>query len=114
MENSDLIVIYVTAPTADEADQISRMLIERRQAACVNVIAGATSYFRWEGKARKDAEWLLVIKTRQILFDTVSATVKECISYSIPEIIALPIIHGTTDILSWIQSETEEGGTASC
>ena len=114
MDTTGFIVIYVTTPTSDEAAKIARSLVERRQAACVNVIAGATSYYRWKGCSRQDPECLLVIKTRESLFDAVAATVKELTGYSVPEIIALPIVHGTVDILNWLEEETTGESRKTC
>ena len=83
----------------------SSLLIERRLAACVNVLPGVISVYRWEGELQRDEEWLLVAKsTRQVLDDLVRC-VKALHSYDLPEIIALPIGGGSEAYLRWIDGE---------
>ena len=100
-------VILVTCKDAFEAQKISERLLQRHQAACVNIVSQVVSLFCWQGRQEQSQEALLVIKTRAVLFEAVRTTVRECHSYETPEIIALPVIAGDTDYLDWVASETE-------
>lgn len=100
-------IIFVTCKDVEQAKQISHALLDRKEAACVNVIPGIQSFFRWQGKDDQATEVLLVIKTQAVLFEAVRKTVKEIHSYQTPEIIALPVIDGDADYLNWIREETE-------
>jgi periplasmic divalent cation tolerance protein len=106
-EGKACVVVLVTCKDADQAKQISSVLLEQHEAACVNVIHQLTSFFRWQGKIERADEVLLLIKTSADLFESVRQTVKKCHSYQTPEIIALPVIDGDADYLSWIREETE-------
>jgi periplasmic divalent cation tolerance protein len=103
---SDAIAILCTAPDAASAERIAAALVEERLAACVNLAPGLTSYFRWEGKVQREAEVLLVIKTRRARFDAVAARVRSLHPYTVPELIALPIEAGTPDYLAWLAEST--------
>jgi periplasmic divalent cation tolerance protein len=98
------IVVLVTAKDTAQAERIARKLVERELAACVNVLPGARSFFRWEGKVDRTREVLLIIKTRRSVFPRLARAVKELHSYSVPEIIALPIVAGSPDYLRWIDA----------
>jgi periplasmic divalent cation tolerance protein len=102
---TDYIVILVTAGSSDEAARIANSLLARRKAACVNIVPGASSIFRWQGNIESAQESLLVVKTRLSLLDDVVALIKQVHSYDVPEIIALPIIGGNQDYLQWIGEE---------
>lgn len=104
--NSEEIVILITTPHEDEALKIARSLVEARLAACVNIIKDIRSIYSWQGKIEDDSEVLLIVKTRKELFESLSEKVKELHSYSVPEIIALPIISGSEDYLKWINEVT--------
>ncbi len=96
------IVILITAASAEEAQRISSLLLEHRKAACVNIIPKVASRFWWQGKLDSAEESLLVVKTRASLLPEIIELVKGVHSYSVPEIIALPIIGGNPDYLAWI------------
>lgn len=102
---SDHLVVFVTAGSEAEARQIGSALVERKLAACAN-LTPVQSIFMWEGQAQDDAEVLLILKTRAALFDDLAAAVQALHSYDLPEIIALPIVAGSTDYLHWIDEET--------
>ena len=108
MKNADLAVILVTASSRAEAEKISAVLLGERKAACVNIIPGVSSRFWWQGKIDSADELLLVIKTRISAIQDIIALVKKNHSYAVPEIIALPVIDGSADYLSWIREETRE------
>ena len=101
------IVVLVTVSSEQEAETIATALLEERLAACVNVTSPVRSLYRWEGRIADDREWQLIIKTQARLFDALATRIRALHSYDIPEIIALPVLAGTTDYMNWIQNETE-------
>ncbi len=103
MEVSSYIVLFITTATADEARQISRRLLERKKAACVNIVQGVSSHFWWQDKLDSAQESLLIVKTKSSLLPEIIELVKGMHSYDIPEIIALPIVGGNEDYLQWIE-----------
>ena len=100
------IVVYVTAPNEDEAAGIARSLVELKLAACVNIIKDIRSIYRWQGTLQDDSEVLMIIKTREELFDPLTVEVRKLHSYDVPEIIALPISLGSEDYIKWIREST--------
>lgn len=100
------IVVLITAPSSEEAVKIAKALVEERLAACANIIRDIRSVFRWEGKIEDDSEVLIVIKTREALFEDLEKRVRELHSYSVPEVIALPIVKGSEAYLNWLGEET--------
>ena len=105
MEDS-YVVLLITTSTNGEAEQISRLLLERRKAACVNIISGVDSLFLWNQKLDSAKESLLIVKSRASLIPEIIDLVKGVHSYDVPEIIALPIIGGNPDYLEWIDKNT--------
>jgi len=105
MEESACIVLFITTATAEEAQQISNVLLNQRKAACVNIMPNVTSLFWWQDKIESANENLLIVKTKASLLDEVVRLVIENHSYEIPEVIALPIIGGNQDYLEWIYKE---------
>ena len=102
MEESAYVVVLITAADAEEARQISRLLLEKRKAACVNIAAGVNSFFWWEDKIDSARENLLIIKTKASLLPEIINLVKAIHSNTVPEIIALPIVGGNREYLQWI------------
>ncbi|MEW6571160.1 MAG: divalent-cation tolerance protein CutA [Nitrospirota bacterium] len=100
------IVVFITASEENEAVKIAKALVESRLAGCVNIIRGIRSIYRWEGKIEDENEVLLVVKTRGDLFESLSKKVKEIHGYTVPEIIAIPIIKGSEDYLKWLEEVT--------
>ena len=100
------IVILVTAGSSEEAARIADRLLAGRKVACVNIVPGVNSVFRWQGNIESAQESLLVFKTRLSLLDDVVALIKQLHGYDVPEIIALPIIGGNQDYLQWVSEET--------
>lgn len=99
------IVVYVTAGTAEEADKLAQTLVGEKLAACVNRIKSVRSVYRWQGQVEQSDEELLVIKTRKDLFRALEKRVRALHSYSVPEIIALPIIAGSAGYLAWLRDQ---------
>ena len=100
------IVVFITASSKKEARKIARGLLEEKLVACVNIIDEVESHFWWQGKIDSAKEALLVIKTKKELFNKLAKKVKSLHSYSVPEIISLPIISGNKDYLKWINDST--------
>ena len=106
------IIVYVTAGSASEAEQLAQALIGEKLAACVNRISSVRSVYRWQGEVEQSDEELLIIKTRKELFSAVEKRVRELHSYAVPEIVALPIIAGSAPYLAWLRDQvTAEPGS---
>lgn len=99
---SEYIVVFVTVASRKEAKQISRKILEKKLAACVNIISSISSQYWWKGKIDSSKEFLLIIKTKKELFSKLKDSIKKVHSYTVPEIIALPIVSGNVEYLNWI------------
>ncbi|MDO8472927.1 MAG: divalent-cation tolerance protein CutA [Dehalococcoidia bacterium] len=102
----ELVVVFITSASESEAHSLARMLVEKRLAACVNTFHNVHSLFWWQGKVDSAHEVLLIVKTRAALLPNLVESVKKAHSYTVPEIIALPIIGGNPDYLKWVVDET--------
>jgi periplasmic divalent cation tolerance protein len=102
------IVVLITAPDEETGREIARALLAENLAACINITSPIRSIFRWEGEICDDGEVLLIIKTRPELFEQVLRVVKDNHPYEVPEVIALPIVMGLPEYLSWIEAETQD------
>lgn len=102
----NFIFVYITTKNKEQAVQIGKTLVEEHLAACVNIIDKMTSIYRWEGRVNEDSEAILIVKTRESLFDKLSDRVKSLHSYTCPCIIAFPVIAGNNDYLKWLEAET--------
>lgn len=102
---TDKIVVLSACDSEDEASQVARALVEKRLAACVNIIAGARSIYRWKDSIEDSPEWLLVIKSRRGLFPALRAEFRKLHSYEVPELIALPVVEGAGNYLAWLDRE---------
>lgn len=100
------IVVFITASDEDAAVKIARSLVEAKLAGCVNIIKNIRSVYRWEETVEDEPEVLMVAKTKKALFDELMKKVKELHSYTVPEIIALPIVEGSEDYLQWLRDVT--------
>lgn len=100
--------MFVTAATAEEAERLGRIIVESRLAACTNVLNGIQSIFRWENKISVENECLMLVKTTLERYPELETVIRRHHSYSIPEIIALPIIAGSAPYLEWIRDETRK------
>ena len=105
-DDSGKVVVFVTASSEEEAEKIASLLLEKRKAACVNVIPRVSSRFWWQGRLDSAQESLLIIKTRAALVPELTDIVKKAHSYSVPEIMALPVVAGNKDYLDWVDRET--------
>jgi len=104
---SSHIVILVTTKDGTEAEKILRQLLGARLVACGNIVSGVKSLFWWEGKIDEAAEALLVLKSRSDLFGKITQCVRAHHSYSVPEILALPVADGHGDYLKWIDESAQ-------
>jgi periplasmic divalent cation tolerance protein len=104
---TDRLVVLMTAGSQEEADRIASELVAARLAACVNVVPGITSVYRWQGEVQRDQEWLLVAKTRREALDRLVARVREIHSYDVPEVVALPVVDGSEAYLRWVDGEVD-------
>jgi periplasmic divalent cation tolerance protein len=102
---TDKIVVLSACGSADEAGRIARALVEKRLAACVNVLAGARSIYRWKDAIEDEEETLLLIKTSRPLLDEVRAEIERLHSYEVPEVIALQVVDGSESYLAWMNRE---------
>lgn len=102
----DEIVAIITASSENEAVIIAKALIENKLAGCVNIIKNIRSIYSWQGKIEDEPEVLMIAKTQKHLFDSLMKKVKELHSYTVPEIIALPIVEGSEEYLKWLREVT--------
>ncbi len=103
---TDYIVVLITASKEEEAAKIAKDIVTSRLAACVNIVRGIRSIYRWQEKIEDEGEVLMIVKARRNLFGELKERVKELHSYTVPEIIALPIIEGSEEYLKWLGDET--------
>ncbi len=97
-------VVLVTASSQQEAETIAKALVELKLAACANMFP-IQSIYRWQGEVHNEPEWQLIIKTDLAQFSALEAKIREIHSYSVPEIIAIPIVAGSQSYLQWISEQ---------
>lgn len=97
-----------TVPDEKTGQKIATKLIKDRLAACVTVSVSSQSFYWWNGKISKDREYILFIKTKSSLFPELEKKIQEIHPYEVPEIIALPLIKGSSKYLNWIEKETKD------
>lgn len=103
------VFVYITCENAAEAERIGAALVEKRLAACANVLPAMRSMYWWEGKVERAEEAVLIAKTRDVLVDDLTDAVKRLHGYEVPCVVAVPIVGGNPDFLEWIRSETTGG-----
>ena len=103
---SSCISVTTTTATKEEAQKIARHLVAQRVAACVQIAGPIISTYRWKGKVETATEWLCLIKTQESLYPELEKEIISLHSYETPEIIAVEIIKGSRDYLSWLKRET--------
>ncbi len=103
-------VVLVTGPEPATLESIGRVLVEERLAACVNIIPGVTSVYRWEGEIRADSEALAVIKTTEDCVQAARLRVAELHPYDVPEFVALEVVEGSPAYLQWVRESVATGG----
>jgi periplasmic divalent cation tolerance protein len=102
---TDKIVVLTNCGSADEAAKIARALVEKKLAACVNVMPAGRSIYRWKGVIEDQQESLLVIKSSRALFNDLRVEIEKLHSYEVPEVIAVPIVDGSEGYLEWLDRE---------
>jgi periplasmic divalent cation tolerance protein len=100
---TDKIVIFVAVGNSNDAAVLAKSLVEKRLAACVNLLPGVASWYWWEGKVTEDQEVLLMMKTSRDKFAALEKEVLRLHSYAVPEVIALQIVEGSRNYLNWIE-----------
>lgn len=103
----EYIQVLTTIGSEEEAGWLARLLLERRLAACVQVIGPITSRYRWQGEPQTEQEWQCLVKTTRAAYDAVEAAIREAHSYDEPEIIAIPIVAGSPGYLAWIDENVD-------
>jgi periplasmic divalent cation tolerance protein len=104
---TDYIVVFITAKSEKEGEKIAQALLKEKLAACINIVPGLKSMFRWKGQISTEEEVLLLIKTKDKLFEKLKKRIIELHSYEVPEIIALGILAGYEKYLDWLKREIE-------
>jgi periplasmic divalent cation tolerance protein len=109
---TDKRIVLTTADSEDEARKIARALVERKLAACVNIVPQIESIYRWKDEVEEGREWLLLIKTTSAGFNRVREAIAELHSYDLPECICLEIEDGSSEYLDWIQASVDGNATS--
>jgi periplasmic divalent cation tolerance protein len=104
--DSGVRVVLVTAPDVETAARIGRTLVEERLAACVNVVPGLRSIYRWEGRVEDEAEVLMLVKTEAARCRALAARVKDLHPYDVPEVLELPAAGGSAAYIEWVRTES--------
>jgi periplasmic divalent cation tolerance protein len=107
MPGTDKIVVLITAPSEEEALKIATALVDEKLAACVNIVPGLRSIYRWEGKLCDEREVLLIAKTKSSVFGKLQERVRSLHPYTTPEIIAIPVTAGFEGYLKWVDEGVE-------
>ena len=104
----DVVAVYLTFPDEASAERVARALVERRLAACVNVVPGARSFYRWEGAVQAEPEVLAVAKTRATRLPALTAAAQALHPYEVPCVVAYPALGGLEGYLDWVRSEASD------
>jgi periplasmic divalent cation tolerance protein len=102
---TDKIVVLSTCATAHEAAKLARVLVEARVAACVTIVPGARSVYRWQGAVETSEECLLIIKSSRPLFDQLRAALERAHSYEVPEVLAIAVVEGAPNYITWLEGQ---------
>ena len=106
------IQVVTTTETKANAQAIARALVEKRLAACVQIIGPITSTYRWQGKIEMAEEWMCLIKSRRDLYEALEEAIREVHPYDVPEILAVPVVAGGRDYLEWLDGELKQSSSA--
>ena len=106
----ETIAVLVTVPSQEAGGRIARALVEERLAACVNLVPGLVSTFWWEGGVQTEAEALLIVKSQRSLFEALAARIRSLHPYTVPEIIAIPLVAGNAPYLDWVRDAVSPAG----
>jgi periplasmic divalent cation tolerance protein len=109
---TDKVIVLTTCAKSEDADKLAQALVEKRLAACVNVVSGVKSFYRWQGKIENDAEFLLIVKTARGLVDQLRQELEKLHPYELPELVVAPIIDGSPNYLAWLEQEISAEGSS--
>ena len=98
------LVVFCTCSERATAERIAKAIVTERLGACVNILPGITSVYRWQEEVHSDSELLLLIKTRRNVYPALENRIRDLHPYDVPEIIALPIQHGAAEYLAWLDA----------
>lgn len=105
-DENEALLVFTTLPSRDAAMSLAQSIVERRLAACVNILAGCTSVYRWKGAIEEASEIPVLMKTRAARYPDLEAAIRDLHPYELPEIIAVPAVRGLPDYLEWVAEET--------
>lgn len=105
MSDANALIVYGTCPER-HAETLARVLVDAHLAACVNIVPGIRSIFRWKGRVQQDTESLLIIKTTQARYPDLEKAWRDRHPYELPELLAVPVAAGSPDYLSWLETST--------
>lgn len=108
MPESALMLVIVTAPSQDVAENVVTAVVEERLAACGNIVPGVTSIYRWEGAVQREAEVLIVLKTTRAVLAALMRRVEELHPYDVPEVLALPVATGLDAYAVWVAANVHD------
>jgi periplasmic divalent cation tolerance protein len=109
IDPAEAIVVFMSAADGDEAGRLAELLIEKRLAACVQILAGMESVYRWQGRVERQREVLLLAKTTTAKFEALEREVRAAHSYETPEIVAVPVATGSPAYLQWLADSVSAG-----
>jgi periplasmic divalent cation tolerance protein len=104
---SDCVQVLTTTGSEEEAGAIASLLLDRRLAACVQVVGPIVSRYRWQGAVEEDREWQCLAKTTRAAYEAVEAAIRDAHSYDEPEIVATPIVAGSAGYLAWVEANVD-------
>jgi len=104
---TDKIVVFSACDSEEQARRVAHALVEQRLAACVNIVPGARSIYRWKGQVEDASEWLLIIKSRRDLMEQLRAAIGRIHSYEVPELLAVAAVDGSEEYLAWLDRELD-------
>jgi periplasmic divalent cation tolerance protein len=105
---TETIIVFVTVPGPREGSRISKAILTSRLAACVNVIPGIQSMYQWKGRIVREKEAMLIIKTTRVGYRKLEQKIKLLHPYKVPEVIAIPIICGSSQYIEWVKREVPD------
>lgn len=106
--NGEYLIVFCTVPDEETGVKISQSLVNERLAACCNIVRGLRSIYSWQGEVCDDSEMLLIIKSKRSLYSKLQKHILDLHPYSVPEVLALPIVHGSDKYLEWIDENVKE------
>ena len=107
--SSQALLVLTTCGSVEEAEGLAKALVERRLAACVNMVRDIMSTFRWQDAVQHERETLLMIKTTEARLEAVEQTIKERSTYELPEVVAIPVQEGSAEYLDWLRAAVTKG-----